>query len=160
MLLLQEYNFEIVYMPGRRHVMADHLSRIDNGEPPTEVNDQLPDANLFCMEVLKQEEDYMEENEQGSEEETRGEENETPCLEWYIVYVQPTEDWRKPFKEYLKYGKLLTKGTTEEEQTRIRRASELYFIDEKKLIRISPSGETKTCIAGQIIKEIIAEAHE
>jgi hypothetical protein len=33
-------------------------------------------------------------------------------------------------------------------------------MDEKKLIRISPSGETKTCIAGQIIEEIIAEAYE
>ena len=40
-------------MPGRRHVMTDHLSRIDNREPPTGVNDQLPDANLFCMEVLE-----------------------------------------------------------------------------------------------------------
>jgi hypothetical protein len=55
---------------------------------------------------------------------------------------------------------LLAIGTTEEEQTRIRRASEPYFMNEEKLIRISPSGETKTCIAGQIIEEIIAEAHE
>jgi hypothetical protein len=55
---------------------------------------------------------------------------------------------------------LLAIGTTEEEQTRIRRASEPYFMNEEKLIRISPSGETKTCIAGQFIEEIIAEAHE
>jgi hypothetical protein len=106
-------------MLGRRHVMADHLSRIDNEEPPTGINDQLSDANLFCIEVLEEEEDYMEENEQGSEEDERGEESVIPCLQWYMVYVQPTEDWRKPFKEYLKYGKLLTIGTTEDEQTRI-----------------------------------------
>ena len=78
----------------------------------------------------------------------------------YMVYVQPTEDQRKPFKEYLKNGKLLTIGTTEEEQKRIRRASEPFIMDEEKLIKITPSGETKTCIAGQIIEEIIAEAHE
>jgi hypothetical protein len=67
--------------------MADHLSRIYNGKPPTGVNDQLPDANLFCMEVLEEEEDYMEKNEQGSEKDARGGESETPYLEWYMVYV-------------------------------------------------------------------------
>ena len=56
----------------------------------------------------------------------------TPCLEWYMVYVQPTEDWRKPFKEYLKYEKLLTIGTTEDEQTRMRRSSESYIMDKDK----------------------------
>jgi hypothetical protein len=111
------------------------------------------------MEVLEEEENYMEENEQGSEKDAR-KESATPCLEWYMVYVQSTKDWRKPFKEYLKYGKLLTKATTQEEQIRIRRVSEPYFMDKEKLIRISLSGETKTCIAGQIIKEIIAEVHE
>ena len=34
MLLLQEYNFEVVYKPGISHVMADHLSRIKSGEEP------------------------------------------------------------------------------------------------------------------------------
>ena len=83
-----------------------------------------------------------------------------PCLEGYLVYVQPLEDWRKPFKEYLKYEKLLTIGTTEDEQTRIRRSSEPYIMDGDKLIRVSTSGELKTCIAGQLIEEIIAKTHE
>ena len=50
-------------MSGRRHVMADHLSRINKREPPTGVNDQLPDVNLFCLEVLEEEDDYIEEKE-------------------------------------------------------------------------------------------------
>jgi hypothetical protein len=77
--------FEIVYMPGRQHVMADYLSRIDNREPLTGVNDQLSDANLFCMEVLEEKKDYMEKNKQWSEEDERSEESVTPCLEWYMV---------------------------------------------------------------------------
>jgi hypothetical protein len=89
-------------MPERRHVMADHLSRIDNGKPPTGVNDQSLDANLFCMEILEEKKQWSGKNEQGKE-------NVTPCLEWYMVYVQPTEVWKKLFKEYLKYGKFLTK---------------------------------------------------
>ena len=77
-----------------------------------------------------------------------------------MVYVQPTEDWRKPLKKYLKYGKLLTIGTTEDEQIHMRRSSESYIMDKDTLIRVSPSEELKTCIAGQFIEEIITEAHE
>jgi hypothetical protein len=112
------------------------------------------------MEVLEEEDDYMEKKEKSSEENEQGKENVTPCFEWYMVYTQPTEDWRKPFKEYLKHGRLITIGTTEEEQTRIRRASEPYILEGEKLIRISPSGKSKICIEGQIIEEIISEAHE
>ena len=53
MFLLQKYNFEIVYTPGKCHVMADHFSWIGNEKPPVGVNDQLLDANLFSMEFLK-----------------------------------------------------------------------------------------------------------
>ena len=158
MFLLQEYNFEIVYMPERRHVMANHLSRIDNGEPPTKINDQLSYANLFSMEILK--EDYIKEKGEWGGENEGSNEDVTPCLEWYMMYVQPIEDWRKLFKEYHKYGKLLTIGTTEDGQTQIRRSSEPYIMDRDKLIQINPSEESKTCIAAQIIDEIIAEAHE
>ena len=98
-------------MSRRRHVMADHLSRIDNGEPPTGINDQLSDANLFSMEILKK--DYIEEKREWGGENEGSKEDVTPYLEWYMVYVQPTEDWRKPFKKYLKYGRLLTIRTTE-----------------------------------------------
>jgi hypothetical protein len=58
-----------------------------------------------------------------------------------MVYAQPTEDWRKLFKEYFKYGKLLTIGTTEDEKTCIRRSNEPYIMDGDKSIRNSPSGE-------------------
>src|SRR5450631_3212137 len=51
MLLLQEYDFEAIYKPGRSHVMADHLSRIESGEDPSGVQDQFPDASLFMVHV-------------------------------------------------------------------------------------------------------------
>ena len=37
MLLLQEYDFEVVYKPGRSHLMAEHLSIIESGEDPSGV---------------------------------------------------------------------------------------------------------------------------
>ena len=51
MLLLQDYDFEVVYKPGRSHVMAHHLSRIENEKDPSGVQDQFPDANLFMVQV-------------------------------------------------------------------------------------------------------------
>ena len=104
MFLLQEYDFEVVYCPKRKHVMADHLSRIECGEPARRVADQLPDASLL------------------------------------MVYFQPEEDWRSPLMEYLTHGRLLSPEVTEDEQSRIRRLSESYVLDEGELKRISPSG--------------------
>ena len=38
--------------PGKKHVMADHLSRIPNGEAPTGIDDDLPDTSLFMVETM------------------------------------------------------------------------------------------------------------
>lgn len=86
MFLLQEYKFEIVYMPGE-----SHISRIDNGEPPTGLDDQLLDVDLFNMEVQK--EDLMREKGKSSGKNIVNKGNKTLCLEWHMVYVQPKEDW-------------------------------------------------------------------
>ena len=47
LLLFQEFNFEVVVRPGRLNVRPNHLSRIDTGEEPTGVKDDLLDAQLF-----------------------------------------------------------------------------------------------------------------
>jgi len=51
MLLLQEYDFEIVHKLGRQHVVADHLSRISNGEATTGIPNRFLNANLFIVQV-------------------------------------------------------------------------------------------------------------
>lgn len=52
LLLLQEFDFSIVVRKGKQLYMADHLSRIKTGEPPTRVNDELPNASLFKVDYL------------------------------------------------------------------------------------------------------------
>ena len=52
LLLFQEFEFEVVVRPGKLNVGPDHLSRIDTGEEPTTVNDDLPDAHLFHIEEV------------------------------------------------------------------------------------------------------------
>ena len=49
MLLLEEFDFIIIHTPGREHVVADFLSRIETGKNPTGVEDQPPDVELFAI---------------------------------------------------------------------------------------------------------------
>ena len=51
-LLLQEYDYNIVHRPGRINAIADYLSRLENGEAPIGVQDDLPDAELFQIHAL------------------------------------------------------------------------------------------------------------
>ena len=43
-LLFQEFDFEIIVKPGRLNPGPDHLSCIETGEEPTNIDDGLPDA--------------------------------------------------------------------------------------------------------------------
>lgn len=48
-LLFQEYDFEIIVNPGRLKARLDHPSRLELGEEPTSLEDNLPDAQLFSV---------------------------------------------------------------------------------------------------------------
>jgi hypothetical protein len=48
-LLFQEYDFEIVVKPGRMNKGPEHLSRLEDGEEPTCLDDTLPDAQLLAI---------------------------------------------------------------------------------------------------------------
>ena len=51
LLLFQEYDFEIIVKPGRLNAGPDHLSWIDSGEEPSNLEDNLPDAQLFSIQI-------------------------------------------------------------------------------------------------------------
>ena len=51
LLLFQEFDFEIVVKPRRLNVGLDHLSRIEIGEEPTNIDDGLPDVQLFRVDI-------------------------------------------------------------------------------------------------------------
>lgn len=47
LLLLHEFDIEIVVKKVKQHFMADHMSRIRIGEAPSGIDDELPNAPLF-----------------------------------------------------------------------------------------------------------------
>ena len=46
MILFQEYDFEIIVKPGRLNLGPDHLSRIDSGEEPTNLDEGFPPPEM------------------------------------------------------------------------------------------------------------------
>ena len=52
LLLFQEFDFEIVVKPGWLNLGPDHLSRVVNGEEPTNIHDRLPNVQLFWVDIV------------------------------------------------------------------------------------------------------------
>jgi hypothetical protein len=44
LLLFQEFYFEVIVKPGKQNAGLDHLSRVTNGEKPTNLEDNFPKA--------------------------------------------------------------------------------------------------------------------
>ena len=57
LILFQEYDFEIIVKPGRLNLGPDHLSRLESGEEPTNLDEGLPDAQLFAIQIV---DDYFQ----------------------------------------------------------------------------------------------------
>ena len=52
LLLFQEFYFKVIVKPGRLNVGPDHLFWIESGEEPTNMEDKLPDAQLFAVTMI------------------------------------------------------------------------------------------------------------
>ena len=57
LILFQEYDFEIIVKPGRLNLGPNHLSRLESGEEPTNLDESLPDAQLFAIQMV---DDYFQ----------------------------------------------------------------------------------------------------
>lgn len=49
LLLLQEFNINIVDRPGKSNVVVDYLSRLNNPSEAILVDDNFPDEHLFAV---------------------------------------------------------------------------------------------------------------
>ena len=53
LLLFQEFDFEFIVKPGPLNVRPNHLSRIESGEEPTILEDNFPNAQLFAITMME-----------------------------------------------------------------------------------------------------------
>jgi len=51
LLLFQEYDFEVIVKPGCLNAGTNHLSRIEAGGEPKNLEEGLPDSQLFAVRV-------------------------------------------------------------------------------------------------------------
>ena len=51
LLVFQEYDFEVVVKPIRLNVGPNHLSCIEKGKDPTNLEEGLPDVQLFVVRI-------------------------------------------------------------------------------------------------------------
>lgn len=52
MLLFEGYNFEFILKPRQLNIGPDHLSSIENGEEPTNLEEVLPNVKLFAVHIM------------------------------------------------------------------------------------------------------------
>jgi hypothetical protein len=52
LLSFQEFDFELVVNPGRLNVGPDHISSITNGDEPSNLEENLLDAQLFLVHIV------------------------------------------------------------------------------------------------------------
>ena len=52
LLLFQEYDFEVIVKLGRLNVGPNHLSRLESSEEPISLEECLPDAQLFSIQIV------------------------------------------------------------------------------------------------------------
>lgn len=52
LLMFQEYDFEVIIKPGRLNAGPDHLSQIQNGKEPKNLEEGLPDVQLYAVHIM------------------------------------------------------------------------------------------------------------
>ena len=52
LLLFQEYDFEVIVKPSKLNADPDHLSKLESCEEGGNLNDSLPDAQLFSVRMV------------------------------------------------------------------------------------------------------------
>jgi hypothetical protein len=145
-LLLQEFDLEILDKKGTENVVADHLSRMEGIEPElVPINDDFPYERLIAqLESISAELILNESISMQQKGEVCSTKNTLP---WYVDFVN-----------YLAVG-VLPPDLTYRQKKKFFHDLRNYYWDEPLLFRRGPDGIFRRCVPEEEVEEIISHCH-
>ncbi|KAL3701750.1 hypothetical protein R1sor_019772 [Riccia sorocarpa] len=147
LLLLQEFDFTVVYKPGKINILADQLSRIEMGREIEHEDDSFPDEYLLNINLEKPD-DHI-----SSGDET----DDTKRGETYEGLLKG--GWQTPMR-YLLTRRSLPKDTPYHIKRKLAQKSSQYTFIEGELYKKGIDQVLRRCVNEEDVPKILEEAHE
>ncbi|KAL3694202.1 hypothetical protein R1sor_007853 [Riccia sorocarpa] len=147
LLLLQEFDFTVVYKPGKINILADQLSRIEMGREIEHEDDSFPDEYLLNIN-LERPDDHIS---------SRDETDDTERGETYEELLK--RGWQTPMRYLLTRGSL-PKDTPYHIKRKLVQKSSQYTLIEGELYKKGIDQVLRRCVNDEDVPRILEEAHE
>ncbi|KAL3689796.1 hypothetical protein R1sor_016105 [Riccia sorocarpa] len=148
LLLLQEFDFTVVYKPSKLNVVADQLSRLELGREPGYEDDSFPDEHLLSI-TLDVPDDHP-----ASGSESEGPEKTIPS---YTELLKG--GWQSPLRYFLAKGEL-PEDTPYHFKRRITQKIKQYTLIHGKLYKRGVDQILRRCVNEEEVLKIMEEANE
>ncbi|KAL3684863.1 hypothetical protein R1sor_002885 [Riccia sorocarpa] len=149
LLLLQEFDFTVVYKSGKINVLADQLSRIELGREPEYEDDSFPDEHLLNI--------NLEVPDEGMSSGNDNDDSAAGDKETYEELLK--RGWQTPLRYFLAKGRL-PDGTPYHIRKKTAQKIRQYTLINGELYKKGIDLVLRRCVNEEDIQKILEEAHE